>query len=386
MMKYRQSAGLLACVLWSIQLTLAQQPASPSQPAALSAAEASAVMNGWTLLAQGRADQAAATAEKVLTTNPRSAAGLVLALEAELARAGALAALTRYERWLGQRTLEEPAALGRIARGLLQEGAAQSEDPAARTESLRGLAAGGDAGAIAELERAAAAGSWGDALPLAALGNTRGVNVLIEALNKGSGNVMVIAQALGDSKSKAAVTPLIARLEDPKSEVRAMAAQSLGKLGDASAVPRLKALLSDRTAFVRIQAAGALHRLGDDSGQPVLQELMSQTVPSMRLAAADAMSSRPDAAWQALVRELATSQDLEVRAQAARLIAPHDPELARSVLEPLLTNGNPAIRELASDAAIESGPGDLTALRHLMRSNERLTRVRAAARVAGLTR
>jgi HEAT repeat protein len=378
--------SLIVCVLWSSTVVSAQKPGAQSQPAALSAEETSAVMNGWTLLAQGKSDQASITAEKVLTANPRSAAGLVLALEAELARAGALAGLTRYERWLGQRSVEEPAALGRIARGLLKEGAAQTEDPAVRVEALRGLVAAGDVAAVAELERSAATGSWNDAMALAAVGNTRGVNVLIGALNKGTGNVTLIAQALGDSRSKAAVAPLLARLDDPKSEVRAMAAQALGKLGDASVVARLKALLSDQTPFVRVQTAGALYRLGDDSGQSILQELLAQTVPSMRLAAADAMSSRPDAAWQTLVRELTSSQDLETRAGAARLIAPHDPELARSVLDPLLTNGNPAIRELAADAAIESGPGDFTALRHLLRSNERLTRIKAAARVVGLTR
>jgi hypothetical protein len=384
-MTYSRTVVVMICAVLSADALFAQQ-APPRRPGPATSAETADVSNGWELLSQGRVDQAAAIAERVLTANPRSAAGLVLALEAELARAGALAALTRYERWLGKRTIEEPAALRSIAQRLLQEAAVQTEDASARMEALRGLAASGDAAAITELERAAAAGSSADARVLAALGNAPAVTLLIQALEKGTGNLTMIAEALGASRSKAAVAPLLARLEDPKSEVRGIAAQALGRIGDTAVVPQLKALLSDRNPFARVQAAGALYRLGDDSGQAVLQDLLSQTVPSMRLAALEAMASRPDASWQAQVRELTSSPDLEVRATAARLIAPHDPQLARSVLEPLTASENPAIRELSSQSAIEAGTADFTALRHLMRSNERLTRIRAASRVAGLTR
>jgi HEAT repeat protein len=134
-----------------------------------------------------------------------------------------------------------------------------------------------------------------------------------------------------------------------------------------------------------VKAAGALYRMGDDSGLQVLQELTAEPAPNMRLAAADAMASRPDGTWLALVRELTAAPDLEVRASAARLIAPHDPELARSVLESLAANENPAIRELASQGLGEV-PSDLTSLRRLMRSPDRLMRIRAAGRVMVVTR
>ena len=106
----------------------------------------------------------------------------------------------------------------------------------------------------------------------------------------------------------------------------------------------------------------------------------------MKLLAAEGMAVRPDAAWLALVKELAASPNPQISVGAARLLGPHDPELARAVLEPLMASENGAIRELASQALGEAITSDLTLLRRLLRSPARLTRIRAAVRVLALTR
>ena len=361
-------------------------PSTASRPAtAVSVDTATDLTNGWALLADGKAAPAAEKAAQVLKADPRSIAGLTLAIEADLARSGVDSALAQYERWLGSRTMEEPGVVRRIALAALHTEAAQRQDTAIRLQALRDLAATGDATAGAALSAALSAGSGAEARILAAQGNPKAISMLISDLRKQSTNTVLAIDALGQSGSRQAIPVLLEQLSDPKPEVRGSALSALGKIGDKDVIPQIKPFLADERAFVRTSAAGALYRLGDDSGLQILQELMSQPVPSMRLAAADAMSSRPDSAWMALVRELTNAPEAEVRASAARLIAPHDPALAASVLESLLTNENPAIRDLAAHMIIDV-PFDLTTLRRLMRDPNRLTRVQAAGRVLALTK
>ncbi|HAM54856.1 MAG TPA: hypothetical protein DCQ64_05425 [Candidatus Rokubacteria bacterium] len=122
--------------------------------------------------------------------------------------------------------------------------------------------------------------------------------------------------------------------------------------------------------------------LGDFSGQGILEAMAAEEMPSIRLLAAEGLASQQDHAWTSLVRDLAGSPDPEVRAAAARLIAKQDPELARSVLDALLSDANPALQELAAmsygDVVAAS---DLPTLRRLMRQPSRLTRVRAAGQI-----
>ena len=381
--------ALLLCAQVSAQQSPTPQTAAPATAArpatAVSIDVATDLTNGWALLADGKAAQAAERAARVLRADPRSIAGLNLAIEAELARSGVDAALAQYERWLGNRSMEEPGVVRRIAQAVLHMEAAQRQDMAIRLQALRDLAAAGDTTAEAALAASLSAGSGSEARILAARGNQKAISVLIADLRKQSTNAVLAIDALGQSGSRQAIPVLLEQLSDTKPEVRGSALSALGKLGDKDVIPQIKPFLGDERAFVRTSAAGALYRLGDDSGLQVLQELMSQPVPSLRLAAADAMSSRPDGAWLALVRELTSAPDAEVRASAARLIAPHDPALAASVLEPLLTHENPVIRDLAADG-IGDIPLDLTTLRRLMRDPNRLTRVRAAGRVLVLTK
>jgi HEAT repeat protein len=386
-----KNAGLgLFVVALTIPALSAQQPRSPKPPApstpgALSVQEGTTLAQGWALLAQGLVDEAAARAAKALAASPRSASALVLAVEVAVARGGSQAALSQYERWLGQRTLEEPAVLRRIAHALLREAAAQSENAAARLEALRALAADGDAAAAAQLETASIRGGTGERRALASLGNEGAVNALVADLKNGTGNAMTIIEALAKSGSKAAIVPLTERLQHPSPEIRGAAVQGLGKLGtNYDVVDKIKPLLTDPTSYVRVKAAGALYGLNDLSGLQILQDLMQADPPTSRLIAVQAMASRPDSLWLDQVRRLTSVAEPEVRVGAARLLVPHDPELARRVLQDAMNDGNPAIRELASDAFGEVA-ADFPTLRQLMKSNDRLTSVRAAGRASALT-
>jgi HEAT repeat protein len=367
-----------------------QQAAARTQspvrlPGAVSVEEATQITNGWALLAQGLYEQAAAKAAQVLAAHPRSGTALILAVEVDIARSGARAGLTQYERWLGQRKWEEPLVLRRVAQAVLREEAAQQQDQTARVEALRALADEGEPGAARELA-AVAAGGQGATRALASQGDERAVRELIAGLDKEPAGGVAAMEALGASQSPLAVAPLVERLGDSRTEVRGAAAQALGKLGDTRAVAPLTPLLSDSSAYVRAKAAGALVRLGDNAGVPLLQEMMTDPAPTTRIVAVEEMASRPDSAWIAVTRELTAAPEAEVRAVAGRLIAPYDPELSRSVLDALATNPNPAIRELVSREQGEVVTDNLAALRGLLKSSDRLTRVRGAARVMALTR
>jgi HEAT repeat protein len=371
----------------SAQTLQVKEPSpAPARAGAMAFKEAVALAEGWALLAQGRVPQAGVKAAEVLAMSPRSVPALTLAIEVDIARAGAVAGLVRYERWIGQRNLEEPSVLRRIAYVALREEASQKQDPTSRLQALRALADEGDPGAIQELSTVASSGAASTELrTLAALGDQRAVQLLLAQLKKGIVDVRTI-DALGTSGSPLAAGPLALLLDDQRMEVRGAAAEALGKIDDPGATSRLKALLTDRSVHVRVKAAGALMRKGDVSGLPMLQELMADQSPETRIAAAEAMSVSPDATWLAGVRELTQAIDPAIRASAARLVAAHDPELARSVLEPLASHENPAIRELAALAGGDALPDDLTKLRPFLKSNHRLTRVRAATRVLLMTR
>jgi HEAT repeat protein len=340
---------------------------------------------GWAFLAQGQVDQARKAAAQVLKSSPRSVGALLLAVETDIVSEGASAALTQYDRWLGERTMEEPGVLRRIAYGTLRGEARQTEDAPARVEALRSLAADGDEQAAAELSRAQGAAGVADSWASAAKGDPRAATALIAQLNNGIVDVRAI-DALGESGSKAAIAPLTAQLKDMRPHIRAAAASALGKLGDTSVVAALKPMLNDPTAAVRVNAAGALYRLGDSTGVPLLQQLMAEQSPQVRLAVAEVMASRPDGTWMALLKDLIADQNPEIQARAARLLAPHDPDSARKILDPLARHENPAIRDLAAQGLGDVVTSDLTSLRGLLRNPSRLTRVRAAARILDVTR
>lgn len=360
-------------------------PQRASLAVAVTVEDAAVLANGWALLADGKPADALARALRILQKEPRSIAGLDLAVEADLANHGALAGLAQYEHWLGGRAIEEAGVLRRIARALLVETALQRSDQEARVEALRGLAADGDA----EAKRQIAAVVSQQTIPprsRAALGDQNAVRSLVAQLDQGGPGLVVTIDALGESRSPQAVPALVARLRDPRQEIRAASAQALGRIGDANQAPQLIPLLSDTSLPVRASAAGALLQLGDSTGVPALEALLTDESPSTQLLGAQGLASHPDGSWDAVVRQLTASDDPEVRAGAAKLLAPHDPALAREVLNALASDDNAAIRDLAALNLGDVVPSDLTELRGMLKSASLRTRAKAGAQVLGVTR
>jgi citrate lyase beta subunit len=67
-------------------------------------------------------------------------------------------------------------------------------------------------------------------------------------------------------------------------------------------------------------------------------------------------------------------------------LIPHDPETARSVLQELSGDENPAIRTEVGRLAAAELPAGLADLRALLRDGDRYVRLAAAERVLTLTR
>jgi HEAT repeat protein len=362
-----------------------QTPAS--RPESIARDEAIALTQAWAMLAEGKADRAASRAGEILAVYPRSAAALSLAVEAAIAQAGAHAGLTQYERWLGTRTFEEPAIVRRIAGALLHEVARDEPMDTARLEALRALANDGDRAAVAALTDGSRSGNRPETRIMAAMGDARSVKMLIAELNGTGGNLTSAIEALGESGSQAAVTPLVQQLQHRAPEVRAAAADALGKLGKRyDVVESLKLALKDQNGYVRTRAAAALFGLGDMSGLALLQGLLQDESAKSRLIALQAMAASADAAWIEQARQLTSASEPDVRIGAARLLLPHDPQYARPILERGMNDENPAIRDLASESIGEAAAADLRALRYFLRLNDRLGRVRAAARLLVLLR
>jgi HEAT repeat protein len=390
-MSSRRFGVALLIVLLVPMLTHGQQaPEKPSgpppKPGTLSVEESTAITQVWALLAQGIIDKATIRAAEVLAAYPRSAAALTVMVEAEIARTGAQAALSHYERWVGVRP-EEPGVLRRIAIAWLRENVAEGKSGTARLEALRALAADGDAIATAELATASAAGGLPEARVLAALGNESSVKVLVTNLKSGTGNALTIIEALGESGSKAAVSALTGQLKHQFAEIRGAAVEALGRLGNRFDVKAdLQPLLSDQSSYVRIKAASALFRLGDTSGASMLRDLMQEDSDKSRLIGLQSTATQPDATWIQDVRRLTSSTEPEIRVQAAKLLAPHDPEYARAILTAALNDANPAIRDMAAESFTEVASNDLRTLRQLLKAPDRIASVRAAARILMLLR
>jgi HEAT repeat protein len=385
--RLRVAACLGVCL---VQLPLAAQtpqaarpePAPrPRQVAALGVEQSTILTNGWAFVAQGDVTKAAEKANQLSSVNPRHPAVFALVLEVEILRAGALASAEAYHRWMGSRTVEEPAFLRRVAVATLEEAAAQPQDPSARLDALSALSNGGDIRARARLTEAVRRGDIAETRLLAARGDEVAVKQLSQALGRTLPNPVTTIQALGESGSRLAVPALTARLSDPLPEVRGAAAEALARTGGPTAIPRLRQLMSDPSSHVRVKAASGLYRLDDTTGLGLLREMAAADSAPVRLAAAEAMASKPDAAWEGLVRGLTQAGEPDVRLTAARLAARFDPTLAEGTLRTLSRDTNLAIGHEASRLLAAEVPVALGALRDLLRHPDRLTRVAAAAAV-----
>ena len=92
-----------------------------------------------------------------------------------------------------------------------------------------------------------------------------------------------IIRALGVTRAKRALKPLLGAFADDRALVRIEVARALGRLGDADAAPRLRAaLVEGRTVTaVKIAAATALAILGDTGGIAALESALSSRSPEL---------------------------------------------------------------------------------------------------------
>jgi HEAT repeat protein len=379
---------LAVCVLLEPVSSQAQsQEQMPTVPsAAIPVAEAAAIAQYWVLIAEGKFDEAARTVGGLAVKYPKNVAVLTLLVETDIARGGALTALTSYETWLGSREAEEPGVLRRIARAVLYEWARQSSDVNARNEALVVLAGDGDADAVAAIARMRQARTESGLRMAVRLGDPEAIDAVSERVRQGSGLRLRDLHLLSDSRSPRAVPVLKQMLNDPNPENRASAADALGNIGGVDAENSLLPMLSDPHGLVRNAVAGALFRMGNFSGEGILREMAANENASFRITAARLMASRPDEEWKALVRGLLNDPDPKIRLDAAMMLAPHDRAATRPVLDALSNDPNPAIRELTQSGEADQSTSSWPTLRGLMRKGEAMVRIRAAARILVLTR
>jgi HEAT repeat protein len=173
------------------------------------------------------------------------------------------------------------------------------------------------------------------ALALGRLGDARGVEPLVEALEDEDGETRLYAAwSLGALKDPAAIPGLVASLGSDDPGMVKMTAYALGAIGDPAAAPALAPLLGNPAAEVRWNAALALAQIGDAAGLSVLLDMTDADA----LGRVDGITERQkiDATTNALralhrlgdarglerIRELERSSPyMEVRQTAAALAA-----------------------------------------------------------------
>lgn len=367
-----------------------QVPSATLPEAAIPREEAAALAQGWVLLAEGRYDEASQQARQVANRYPRNIAAVSLLVEADIARGGATVALGSYESWLGNRTVEAPAVIRRVARAMLYEWSRQTTNGGVQAEALEALAQDGDLAALSTVSSIVRDGIRNGQESGLRMGvrmmDSESVATLTERLRSTTGLKLRDIQLLSTSGSPDAVAALVEVLSDPLAENRAAAADALGNIGGAQVQTALRPVLNDPNGVVRTAAAAALYRLGNFEGANILNDLAASDEPAIRRTAAMLMSSQPDARWKGLVRDLMADPDPLIRLDAAKMMAPHDPEAARQVFDQLQADDNMAIREETELAMAELPVATWPELRQILRTGRPLARVRAAKRILELTR
>lgn len=132
------------------------------------------------------------------------------------------------------------------------------------------------------------------------------------------------AYALGRTKSRSAITPLIERLAmDKKDGVRGAAAVALGKIGDEAAVVSLAQIVSpgtsfpggkarkEKNAFVLRAAAVALGQIGSRAGLPALVAVLDdeKATDDVRREAARSLGLIGDPAAEPALRRVLMARD-----------------------------------------------------------------------------
>lgn len=135
------------------------------------------------------------------------------------------------------------------------------------------------------------------------------------------------AQALGRSRSLAALAPLLGLLDDTEPSVRLAALHALGQLGDPRGAQPLAQELTARDVDVRRTAAAALESLATDAARARLLDALEDEDWRVRLSAVRALRLAGGPAERRRLQEIARSdRDALVRREAAGVRAREDDE------------------------------------------------------------
>ena len=218
-------------------------------------------------------------------------------------------------------------ALGMLGTGAVQPlaRALESDRPGAvRLAAARALGRIGDLGALEPLARTLRA----EPLPLV----ERAAAALVKL---GSGALVPLSAALA---------------EDPRGEVKALAAEALGELGDRGALRALKEAAGATDELVRRRAVAALGRLGDPRALDTLVTAMQDQSADVATSAAEALGRLGDRrALKPLVAALGGDRRWLSRQAAAALGQLGDPAATPALVEALY-GGDGSLHAAAAEA------------------------------------
>lgn len=122
------------------------------------------------------------------------------------------------------------------------------------------------------------------------MANPAAINPLLERLQDENPKVReAVAGALGDIREAIAVPGLLVALHDPHPDVREASAWALGNIGDPSAIPDLLITLEADAIHIRWSAIEALGKIGDPAAVKGLIAVLDHDLTYMSQAAAEAL-------------------------------------------------------------------------------------------------
>lgn len=352
-----------------------------SQTAGPADAAAAALGRAWTAIAAGRTDEAVAAADQLLKTNPRDRRAMTVKVEA-LAPETPLLALDAYEKWLAVVSSEDIFLLDPIARGTLER-IASGTGARLRLEALEILAG---AGVVSARQRLSQDGGRAADLALARLGDRAAWERLKGAeFDQQRPELRIEVLSLGGASALDSLRPLLA---EKSGAVRAKAVEAIGRVGGKAAIEDLRAAVADPEFHVRATATVALAKLGDAQAARAVEEMLTSPVADVRLLAAEAFSARGAGPWVDAILPLLNNNEGVIKLRAAELLAPVNPEAARSVLDAASQDANPVVRSeaarvLGAPAVARALSGDLAALRRALRDADAAVRLHAASAILG---
>jgi len=161
---------------------------------------------------------------------------------------------------------------------------------------------------------------------------------------------------LGKARSKEALDPLIAALNDQEESVRVNVIRALGDLGDPKAIPAIVPFVTDSLSAVRMAACQALGALGDTRGVPALEKALYDEDESIRIVAARALGDVPGPESLEVLLRVALEDDSErIRSHVVKVVGSRRAREAVPRLESALRAESEMVRANAAMALGEIG-------------------------------